>query len=137
MTHDAGHPPEPPEKGTVHVHDDDHGHGHGGHDDHGHGHGGELAWEIIPETSGADGLLMALAFFCLFGLFVFAGIMLSAPPHHDAQSADHGAPQVEHQGAPGEVVLPTKPEKGAPPVQQSDVPQDVPSNQQGAPAERH
>ena len=130
MTHDAGHPPEPPEKGTVHVHDD---HGHGAHDDHGHGHA-DLAWEIIPETSSADGMLMALAFGCLFGLFAFGGIMLSAPPHHQGQ-AQHATPAPGHHAAPGEVTVPTTPERGAPPDKQSGAHEGVPSNQQTPPAE--
>lgn len=76
---------------------DDHDHGH----DHGHGHA-ELAWEIIPENSGADRFLIALAFACLLGLFAFAGLMVTATPHHE-----------EHGGASTHETAPTGTEHGA------------------------
>jgi hypothetical protein len=97
------HPPEPPEHGTEHVHDD---HGHGNDHGHGHGHGAPLAFPIIPENSGADKLLICLAFFALAGWLTFAAIMLTAKPHHgedaspshtEAPAGSHG--EVEKSGA--------------------------------------
>lgn len=102
MTHGA-HPPEPPEHGTVHVHDD--------HAGHGHGHA-ELGFPIIPETSGADNVLKFLAAAALVGWFAFAGIMLTAPPHHAA--GEHGGAKQQPGQTPAEHAQPkvTEPSKG-------------------------
>lgn len=112
---------EPPEKGTEaqlahshgdgHGHGDDHGHadGHGHGDDHGHGHGhgAPLAWEIIPEDSGADRFLLFLCACCLVGLIYFSAVMGTTKEHEGAekgaQQEGHVAPAAEgepsNQGA--------------------------------------
>jgi hypothetical protein len=47
------------------------------HDDHGHGHGTPAAFPTIPEDSGADTILNAVAWLGLVVLLVFSGIMFT------------------------------------------------------------
>jgi hypothetical protein len=62
--------------------------------------------------------LITIAFACLLGLLAFAGIMVTAEPHH----GEHGGPSA-HDTAP------TGTEKGAPP-ESHNAPDTVPSNEQ-------
>ena len=60
---------------------------------HDHGHGAEAKFDIIPENSLADRLLVLAAGFGLIILLLFGGVMLTAPGH-EAQAGE--APTERH-----------------------------------------
>jgi len=78
-----------------------HDHDHDSHavthaDDH--GHGTAVGWPIIPEDSTADNSLVMLAFFCLFGLFVFSYFMVASPLAHENPAEQHAPAGTPSEG---------------------------------------
>jgi hypothetical protein len=71
---------------------------HEAHDAHGHAPA-DRNFEIIPENSGADGILNFAAWLACIVLFIFSMIMVLVHPHE--AEAGNQAPAAESAPAPG------------------------------------